>query len=92
MQAFYIIRSILGEICPVDDIIYIDNKTTFAIYHARNKNKVICRFESSKNKTNKLAICYPEIKKYNLESIDDIYSLSKELKESLESILNKKQE
>ena len=92
LQAFYIIRSILGEVCPVEDIIYVDNKTTFTIYHVSNKGKAICRFESSKNKTNRFAICYPEMNKHTLESIDDLYKHSDEIRASLRCIIGDKQD
>ena len=89
LQAFYIIRSILGEICPVDEIIYIDNKTTFTIYHTSNKGKAVCRFESSKNKTNRFVVCYPEMAKYTLESINDLYKHAEAIKASLLCIIGK---
>ena len=93
LQAFYIIRSILGEICPVDEITYIDNKTTFTIYHASNKAKAICRFESSKNRTNRFSVCYPELARYTLESVDDLYQHAEAIKASLLCIIgNKNQE
>lgn len=93
LQAFYIIRSILGQVCPVDDIIYIDNKTTFTVYHTSNKAKAICRFESSKNKINRFVVCYPEIVKYNLESVNDLYKHAEAIKTSLLCIIgNKHQE
>lgn len=90
LQAFYIIRSILGQVCPVDDIIYIDNKTTFTIYHTSNKAKAICRFESSKNKINRFVVCYPELTRYTLESINDLYNRSEEIKTSLLCIIGHK--
>lgn len=93
LQAFYIIRSILCEICPVDEIIYIDNKTTFTIYHTSNKAKAICRFESSRNKTNRFSVCCPEVVKYTLESVNDLYQHAEAIKASLLCIIgNKSQE
>lgn len=80
LEAFYIIRGILSENIPVDDIVYRDTESYFSILYQDNNRKPICRIDFDK-KVKQLLI--PDENKnyvrYYLTTLSDIYKYKKEL-------------
>jgi len=88
LEAFYIIRGMLAEICPVKDIVYRDTESYFGILFSDNNRKPICRINLDK-KTKQLFIP-DENKKFErfvINSLDDLYSYKSKLIESVSRYL-----
>ena len=84
IQGINIVKSILSEIVPIEDIDYKDVERYCGILYKNNTRKWICRlyFNSAK----KSIIIAGEDKKatrYYIENINDIYKYKNELIESL---------
>lgn len=94
LQAFYIIRSILATVCPVEEIVYRDSQTRFTIFHASNMAKSICRFESHTNEVKRMVITFQGIENQvcKLDTPNDLYRYAEQLRQSLDLILNPKRE
>ncbi len=81
LEGFYIVKSILREILQAERITYRDAQSYFAIFADDNNRKPICRLHF--NRTSKWIGIFDDDKneaKYPIESIDDIYNYSEELK------------
>ncbi|MBD5131906.1 MAG: restriction endonuclease [Clostridiales bacterium] len=93
LQAFYIIRSILATVCPVEEIVYRDSQTRFTIFHASNMAKSICRFESTTNEVKRMVITFQGMDNMvcKLESPNDLYTFADDLRKSLSLIIDGKQ-
>lgn len=80
IEAFYIIRGILAEITSVNDIVYRDAESYFAILYKDNNRKPICRmFLDGKRKQIHIPNDDKTFSKYNIDSLNDIYQYKKEL-------------
>ncbi len=80
-EAFYIVRSILRDVVPLERITYRDGQSYFAIFMDDNNRKPICRIALN-SPTNKRLIFIDENKKeivYKIGSIDDIYNYTQEV-------------
>lgn len=92
LQAFYIIRSILAEFTPINDIAYRDTESYFGVLYKDNSRKPICRLNLD---TKKKQLLIPDENKvftrHYLESITDIYNYKTEIINSLNRY-NKKTE
>lgn len=83
LEGYFIVRSILREAIPVGRISYKDTESYLSILLDNNIRKWICRLQL--NGSQKSIIIADESKKgikHTLESVDNIYNLSKELFES----------
>lgn len=83
LDAFYIIRAILSEFVPADDIIYKDTERYFGIFY-KNLRQTLCRvYLNSKNK----ALMIPDkdkvYTKYELRDVSDIFKHKEQLIGSL---------
>lgn len=92
LQAFYIIRSLLASVCPVEEIVYRDSQTRFTIFHCSNMAKSICRFESTTNEVKRMVITRQGMENMicKLDTANDIYKYAPELCQSLNLILSSK--
>lgn len=88
IEAFYIIRGILAECAPVEDIVHRDTESYFGILYKDNNRKPICRLKLD-GKVKQILI--PDNKKnfskYTLENLNDIYKYKTPLIESLNNYI-----
>lgn len=77
LEAFYIIKSILRTNIPAEDIIFRDTKSYFNILTTKSA-KLICRLYLNYPTTKQISFINEDRKetKYDIKSIDDIYSFS----------------
>lgn len=82
LEAFYIIRGILAEVIPVEDVVHRDTESYFGILYKDNNRKPICRINLDK-KTKQLFIP-DENKKFEriyIDSLNDLYKYKNQLVE-----------
>lgn len=82
LEAFYIIRGILAEIVPVEDIVHRDTESYFGILYKDNNRKPICRINLDTK--NKQLLIPDENKKFEriyIESLNDLYQYKTRLVE-----------
>jgi predicted type IV restriction endonuclease len=83
LQAYYIVKSILADIIPLEDIIYKDTKSYFSINYKGHPWKWICHlFLEGKTKCLSLNVDRDEMKeeKIKLEKVEDIYQYKEKIK------------
>ena len=88
LQAYYVVKSILSEICDLHKLNYKDTLSYFGVLYQNNVRKWICRFyfkESVKY------VIIPDVdgkeKRYELKKVEDLYKLKRQLKFRLNSFL-----
>lgn len=84
LQAFYIIRSLIGEVIDLDRISWRDNASYFTMLVDNNNRKWFCRFYFNSSK--KSLILPDENKKeqsFNLSTLADIYPFKNQIIEAL---------
>ena len=88
IQAFYIVKSILSDIMPLNKITYKDTENYFGILFDNKVTKWICRLKLGDLKK---SIIFPEIadmpQRRYIESLDDIYKYKNEIIESASRFL-----
>lgn len=80
LESYYIIRAILSEIVPVEDIVYRDTESYFGILYKDNNRKPICRLNLDRK--NKQLFIPDENKKftrYIINSVVDVYAYKDKL-------------
>lgn len=80
IEAFYIIRGLLAEAVPVEDITHRDTESYFGILYKNNNRKPICRINLDKK--NKQLLIPDENKKFNriyIDSLNDLYKYKQSL-------------
>lgn len=83
LQGFYIVKSILGSAkVDLNDISYKDTLSYFGILYQGKVTKWICRLYLTNTKK---SISFPNGQTYNLEKLEDIYSLKDEIMNAYES-------
>lgn len=89
LEAFYIVRSILRTKIPAERITHRDALSYFAIFLDNNNRKPICRLYLNAQSIKYLGTFGPDKKepKFEIKSIDDIYTYTKELESSLSNYL-----
>lgn len=88
LEAFYIIRGLLAEFVPVEDIVHRDTESYFGILYKDNNRKPICRLNLDRK--NKQLFIPDENKKFNkyiIENLNDIYKYKQPLIESIKRYL-----
>lgn len=88
LEAYFIVKNLLKDIAPADDIVYKDTETYLSILYTNNVRKWICRVIF--NSTSKFLIIPDENKKeqrFTLESIYDIEKFKDQLTEVLKRYL-----
>lgn len=88
IESFYIIRGMLAEVIPVEDIVHRDTESYFGILYKDNNRKPICRINLDKK--NKQLLIPDENKKferYYIDSLNDLYKYKKQLIEVVKRYL-----
>lgn len=89
LESFYIIRGILAEIIPIEDVVYRDTESYFGILYKDNNRKPICRLNLDKK--NKQLLIPDENKKFErnyINSLNDLYKYKTQIIESVKRYLN----
>ena len=87
LQAFYIVKSILGDDIDLNRITYKDTASYFGILIDGKVTRWICRVYFKDNIKYLIIPDENEQKKYTIEKLTDIYSLSKYLKARATTIM-----
>lgn len=80
IESFYIVRGMLAEVVPVEDIVHRDTESYFGILYKNNNRKPICRLNLDRK--NKQLFIPDENKKFEriyIESLNDLYKYKKQL-------------
>lgn len=86
LEAFYIIRAILAEVAPVEDIAHRDTESYFGILYKNNNRRPICRLNlDTKNKQLLIPDENKKFTRYYIDSLNDIYKY----KTSLINVINR---
>ena len=88
LDAFYIVRAILSEFVPTDDIIYKDTERYFGIFY-KNLRQTLCRlYMNTKNKSLMIPDKDKTYAKYELGAVSDIFKYKEQLISSLNLLKN----
>lgn len=75
LEAYFLVKNILKEVVPLEDVTYKDTETYINILYRNNSRKWICRFKLTKNAKiliipdeNKTGIKYPLSSVYDVEN------------------------
>lgn len=80
LESFYIVRAILAEILPVEDIVYRDTESYFGILYKNNNRKPICRINlDTKNKQLLIPDDNKKFDRFYITSPTDIYNYKNQL-------------
>lgn len=82
IESFYIIRGMLAEVVPVEDIVHRDTESYFGILYKDNNRKPICRINLDTK--NKQLLIPDENKKFEriyIKSLNDLYKYKQQLVE-----------
>lgn len=80
IEAFYIIRGLLAEVIPVEDIVHRDTESYFGILYKDNNRKPICRINlDTKNKQILIPDKDKKFERIYIESLNDLYKYKKQL-------------
>lgn len=80
IESFYIVRGMLAEVVPVEDIVHRDTESYFGILYKNNNRKPICRLNLDRK--NKQLFIPDENKKFEriyIESLNDLYKYKNQL-------------
>jgi len=81
LQAYYIVKSILADIVPLEEIIYKDTKSYFSINYKGHPRKWICHlFLEGKTKFLTLNVDKDEEEKIKLIKVEDIYQYKEKIR------------
>lgn len=88
-EAFYIVKSILRDVIPADRIAFRDAKSYCTVIIDDNNRKLICRLYLNSETTKKIVFLDENKKEisHKIESLDDIYNYSDQIKEIAEKFL-----
>lgn len=89
LEAFYIVKSLLRNVFPVERITYKDTRSYFGVSIDNNVRKTVCRFYFDPPTRKRLAIIdeNKSEKMYKLNSINDIYNYADTLIEAANKYL-----
>lgn len=88
LQSLFIVRGILAEVVPIEDIVSRDTESYFGILYMDNNRKPICRlFLDKKSKYILIPNKEKEFERFNIDSINDIYKYKEKLIEALNNYL-----
>lgn len=80
IEAFYIIRGLLAEVIPVENIVHRDTESYFGILYKDNNRKPICRINlDTKNKQILIPDKDKKFERIYIESLNDLYKYKKQL-------------
>ncbi len=86
LEGFYIVKSILRNIIPINRVSYKDSQSYFSIMIDGNNRKIICRLYLNSPTNKRIGIMDADRKEiiHKISSIDDIYNLSNDLYTSVD--------
>ena len=88
IESFYIIRGILAEIVPIEDVVYRDTESYLGILYKDNNRKPICRLNlDRKNKQLFIPDENKKFEKHVIDSLNDLYKYKDELIEVVKRYL-----
>lgn len=88
IEAFYIIRGLLAEVIPVEDIVHRDTESYFGILYKDNNRKPICRINlDTKNKQILIPDKGKKFERIYIESLNDLYKYKKQLTDVIKRYL-----
>lgn len=89
LQAFYIVKSILKDVVPLERITYRDAQRYFAIFMDDNNRKTICRLYLNLSTVKKIAFLNEDKKEESIyiDTIEDIYKHSDKIIEQTEKLI-----
>ncbi len=88
LEGFYIVKAILHDIIPPENIVYRDSVTRFSIFYSKNKSVTICSlWFNCKQKKLGFQKGKGEIDFVQLNSVDDIWEHSERIINSAKTIL-----
>lgn len=88
IESFYIVRGMLAEVVPVEDIVHRDTESYFGILYKDNNRKPICRINlDKKNKQLFIPDENKKFQKFYIDSLNDIYKYKNQLLESVKRYL-----
>ena len=73
LEGYFIVKNILKDIAPMQDIFYRDNESYMNILYKNNRNKWVCRFIFTD--TQKFILIPDENKKPIRYDIDNVYDI-----------------
>lgn len=85
LEAFYIVKSILRGVLPVERITYKDTRSYFGVQIDGNVRKTVCRFYFDQPTRKRIAIIDEDKneKITKIKTVDDIYNMADELIETI---------
>ena len=88
IESFYIVRGMLAEAVPVEDIVHRDTESYFGILYKDNNRKPICRINLDK-KIKQLLIPdeNKKFERFYINSLNDLYKYKKQLIEVVKRYL-----
>ena len=80
IESFYIVRGMLAEVVPVEDIVHRDTESYFGILYKNNNRKPICRINlDKKNKQLFIPDVNKKFERFYIDSINDLYKYKNQL-------------
>lgn len=88
LEGFFIVKSILAEITPINTIAARDTKSYFGVLLNNNNRKWICRlhFNSEKNKYLGIHLNEKEETRFDIDNVEDIYKYKNELIDTIKRL------
>lgn len=88
IESFYIVRGMLAEVIPVEDIVHRDTESYFGILYKDNNRKPICRINlDKKNKQLFIPDANKKFERFYIDSINDLYKYKHQLIEVVKRYL-----
>ena len=88
IESFYIVRGMLAEVIPVEDIVHRDTESYFGILYKDNNRKPICRINlDKKNKQLFIPDVNKKFERFYIDSINDLYKYKHQLTEVVKRYL-----
>lgn len=88
IESFYIVRGMLAEVIPVEDIVHRDTESYFGILYKDNNRKPICRINlDKKNKQLFIPDVNKKFERFYIDSINDLYKYKHQLIEVVKRYL-----
>ena len=81
LEAFYLVKSLLRNVCPADRITYKDTRSYFGVSIDNNVRKTICRFYLNQPTRKRIAIIGEDKNEimHKIDTINDIYLYEAEI-------------
>lgn len=88
IESFYVVRGMLAEVIPVEDIVHRDTESYFGILYKDNNRKPICRINlDKKNKQLFIPDANKKFERFYIDSVNDLYKYKHQLTEVVKRYL-----